>query len=108
MSVNREALTNYAYVRGLVISFLFLSSSGIMGREDHLVVRVLVTLVSLWGVYYAARLGNRKWLALLAGCAVLLNPLWHPHHMGRLFWIVIDLTVIGVLGCSIVGLAPAR
>ena len=105
MKVNREALTNFAYVRGLIISFLFLSASGIMGREDHVLLRYLVTGVSVWGMIYAAGLKNYKWLALLGVSALLLNPVWHPHHLGRTFWITMDLVVVALLGGSIVGLA---
>lgn len=105
MKVTREDLTNFAYIRGLIISFLFLSASGIMGHEDHVIVRWLATLVSLWGVAYAVALQNRKWLVLLSVSAALLNPLWHPHHLGRPFWIGVDLVVVALLGGSIVGLA---
>lgn len=105
MKVNREALTNFAYIRGLIIAFLFLSASGIMGREDHVILRYLVTGVSIWGMVYAAALKSYKWLALLGVCALLLNPVWHPHGMGRPFWIAMDLVAVALLGGSIVGLA---
>jgi hypothetical protein len=105
MTVTKQSLINYGYARGLVISFLFLAASGIMGREDHIVLRVLVCVVGLWGIAYARALHNRRYAALFIACIVVFNPLWHPAGLGKTFWSAVNIAIALVFGASILGLS---
>ncbi|MBI3553634.1 MAG: hypothetical protein HY077_14145 [Elusimicrobia bacterium] len=105
MTVTKSDLINYGYARGLTLSFLLLSASGIMGHEDHVILRFIVCSVALWGVRYALALKNRLWTILLGAGALVFNPVWHPHGLGRPVWIGLDLAVVAVFAASIVGLS---
>ncbi len=104
MTVTKQSLINYGYARGIGISFLFLSASGIMGHEDHIILRVIICAIALWGVVYARALQNGRYAVVLAAVALVFNPIWHPA-LGRPIWIGLDLAVIAAFAFSILGLA---
>jgi hypothetical protein len=103
--VSKQQLINYGYARGITISFLFLSASGIMGHEDHVILRVVTCGVGIWGFVLAKRLSSKVWMALMGVAAVIFTPFLHPAGLGREIWVTLDIAVAVMLGASIFGLS---
>lgn len=83
-------LLNFAYVGMLAVSFLCMNASGMLGHEDHVALRWVVTLAGLFGVYAAMRARRLPWLVLLAVMVAVFNPIWHPKGLGSQVWMVMD------------------
>jgi hypothetical protein len=101
-------LLNYAYAGMLAVSFLCMSSSGMLGHEDHVALRFVVTAAGLFGVYAAAKARRFVWLGLLAVLVAIFNPIWHPHGLGREVWMAMDAFAALAFTASIFfGLRPS-
>jgi len=104
MSVTKQSMINYTYARLLTAGLLLISASGQMGELDHFGMRIIVCLTALAGLRYAFALDRLLWKFLMGASAVVFNPFWHPHHLGRAFWVTCDLVVVGLLFWSFRGL----
>jgi len=96
----------YGYVAMLADSFLFMSSSGMLGREDHAALRFIVTAAGLFGVWTAAKLGRKGWAAGLIALTAVFNPVWHPHVFSREAWMGLDLLAVGFFIASLLFMWP--
>ncbi len=99
-------LLYYAYCGLLAVSFLFMSASGLLGREDHMALRFIVTAAGLFGVYCAVKLGKPLWVLILAAMIAVFNPVWHPGGLPMGTWMTLDLVAAGAFIASFLGLRP--
>jgi len=70
-------------------------------------LRLVVCGVTAWGAANAARLDKASWQVVLAGLALLFNPIL-PVNLSRDAWVLIDVATAAILIASLSRLAPHR
>jgi hypothetical protein len=101
---HRSLLLYYTYAGLLNVSFLFMASSGMLGKGDHSALRVITTAACLYGVYCAGATRKWLWLGLLAAVVIVFNPVWHLDGLAREIWMMLDLAAAAIILSSFVGL----
>jgi len=98
----KNLVKNKNIVSGIAILVLLLAiPSRTWPYEYYIALRWIVTGAASFTIWVASERGKKEWLWIMAGIAILFNPII-PVHLSKGVWIVIDLVVAGLFLASIV------
>lgn len=102
MDVKEQDISNKNLAVGVGIAMLFLAiPSGLWSYGYYILLRWVVTGIAIYTANVAYKLGgflNKIWLIILAGVALVFNPII-PFHLQKADWVVIDfITALFLLG----------
>ena len=95
LEVTRTGVAPWPFL--IAIIALVVGSFRIRSYGFYTLLRLIVCGVAVYGAIRANSQERTGWACLLAGVAVLFNPLI-PVHLTKNVWVVLDLATAGLLG----------
>ncbi len=104
--MNQEVIQNKNIVSIIAILALLLAiPSGIWPYGYYVLLRWVITGVALFVLSIANKLQKEEWVKLMAGIAILFNPIL-PIHLDKETWVIIDFIVAILFFASIFQVKP--
>lgn len=104
--MEKELIKNKDIASGIAILMLLLAiPSGLWPYGYYVLLRWVITGIALFVLWVAYELGERRWLWLMIGIAILFNPIV-PIHLDKETWVIIDFIVAILFLVSIFKIKP--
>ena len=87
------------YARLFAVTCLISAAAGLMGHDDHGILRIMVFLVGLFSAFVAWRARAFAWAALMLAAGATFNPIMRMHTT-RTIWISVDIAAAAIFAAS--------